>query len=663
MECTLPKSSALQFKIRSRKPHCAKGESWMSTYASDGVHVFRIDCTGELLFPKLTVWPMSVSNCSYGLELPESGVDVTELCGAACVGHLYVGFSNGTVARYVVGTSKPELQVSVSLFNGIIGFSSVFFSKGLLACIDSLGGVTLMDFPTKLLKVQPNYLLCFSKTHTIKYSLLDDNFVIQYIDRKSDECVYTETWDIISRSFKSSDNDVIPIQKDPISIVRESLIFYDEDTLLVPLINNYSDISLVDMIRNVLSSTYLFELEFGNVSPAKNLRPSLLVRALLDSKWEPPPLSLIQTILTRIVSPKHSVSLDHIALSELISLIDIKLEIEGDFNARFFQSVCLELVRQKIIHSGGASDLADTIMVKSIISTLKGLENVELEKNSIIFFWAFYLFQYFGGKSVLFNDLFFKFYQYKSDPIGLGNLILLGTRHSMKFFKRLAAIIKESNDCKFPLFLIRRLMETNVQHSLRVLPMIMELVVLPCLDPMNLKLRKNSIDSTTKVFKLMNKLYPMTSFHQGKQKFAIGTTQGVITVYDLRTAAKWRSLEGHTGAISAVGFEGASGKHLCSYSATDSTVRVWQLGHGGGLVINASHPVGNSFVASLSGLIGASNGKCLQVKQLGPVDEYPDALSHPFNLSYRIHGVKIRWTSSTDILLIRENGAGVQVKL
>jgi WD40 repeat protein len=155
----------------------------------------------------------------------------------------------------------------------------------------------------------------------------------------------------------------------------------------------------------------------------------------------------------------------------------------------------------------------------------------------------------------------------------------------------------------------------------------------------------------------------MTCFHQNRQTFSIGTTQGQIIVYDLRSASKWRLLDGHTGAISAIGFD-FSGKHICSYSATDRTVRVWFLASGG---VAGAGPVvvnGAGQTSVLSGLLGTSGGKCLLVKQLGPIDEGDaSGIHHPFNLVYRIQSVKIRWTRDSEVLVMRENGQGVQVRI
>lgn len=69
----------------------------------------------------------------------------------------------------------------------------------------------------------------------------------------------------------------------------------------------------------------------------------------------------------------------------------------------------------------------------------------------------------------------------------------------------------------------------------------------------------------------------MAAFHQTTQRLAVGTVTGIVILYDLRTATKWRILQGHGGPISAVAFS-AGGEFVASYSAADGTLRWWQAG-------------------------------------------------------------------------------------
>ena len=55
----------------------------------------------------------------------------------------------------------------------------------------------------------------------------------------------------------------------------------------------------------------------------------------------------------------------------------------------------------------------------------------------------------------------------------------------------------------------------------------------------------------------------------------VGTVEAVIVIYDLRTATKWRILEGHRAALSSLEFT-ESGAKLASYSARECCVWSWQ---------------------------------------------------------------------------------------
>ena len=60
----------------------------------------------------------------------------------------------------------------------------------------------------------------------------------------------------------------------------------------------------------------------------------------------------------------------------------------------------------------------------------------------------------------------------------------------------------------------------------------------------------------------------------------MGTFEGVIAIYDLRTSAKWKILEKHEGNVTCLTFD-AKGNLLASYSAYDSTVKLWKVGNTG----------------------------------------------------------------------------------
>ena len=135
----------------------------------------------------------------------------------------------------------------------------------------------------------------------------------------------------------------------------------------------------------------------------------------------------------------------------------------------------------------------------------------------------------------------------------------------------------------------------------RVLPQTVDMIV-RLLDPNENTQRKGLLQGATSALYALAARYPQVSFHQEMQRYAVGTCNGSIPpgtfspifVYDLRTATKWRVLDGHAGDVHALSFH-PKGMLLASYSATENppSVRVWNTGGGG----------------FLSGLLGME-GKC-----------------------------------------------------
>ena len=82
------------------------------------------------------------------------------------------------------------------------------------------------------------------------------------------------------------------------------------------------------------------------------------------------------------------------------------------------------------------------------------------------------------------------------------------------------------------------------------------------------------------ILSTMVKNYPMVAFHHETQRLAVGTPPGPVAIYDVRTCAKWKILEGHTRSITCVEFD-KKGNMLASYSAQDLTLRFWKVGNAG----------------------------------------------------------------------------------
>eukprot|EP00929_Paragymnodinium_shiwhaense_P029630 TRINITY_DN16933_c0_g1_i3.p1 TRINITY_DN16933_c0_g1~~TRINITY_DN16933_c0_g1_i3.p1 ORF type:complete len:1549 (+),score=322.84 TRINITY_DN16933_c0_g1_i3:38-4648(+) len=203
------------------------------------------------------------------------------------------------------------------------------------------------------------------------------------------------------------------------------------------------------------------------------------------------------------------------------------------------------------------------------------------------------------------------------------------------------------------------------RHSTKVLPLLPRFteVVLRCLEPSDPSLRRQSLFAVTSALHELVQTFPMVAFHQPSQKFAVGTGDGLVVVYDLRTATKWRIMEGHTGAIAALAFS-KDGAKLCSYSAQDSSIRVWQCGSQG----------------FLGGLLGSS-ARCVHQQTLPPAASAGPALNAlrsataaagaaagaaATNRGQPAAGpswkaVALSWTESGLLRLTREGGETVQL--
>lgn len=151
----------------------------------------------------------------------------------------------------------------------------------------------------------------------------------------------------------------------------------------------------------------------------------------------------------------------------------------------------------------------------------------------------------------------------------------------LKIFKK---EVERTLECHpmYPCGILEILRNVIKKHSKKLtdhLHIIIE-IILNCLNPNIPSMRKNCQKKSTYALYTVVKVFPMVSFHQNSQRFAIGTKDNLIIIYDLRTAAKWRILEGHEGPISCLSFDKA-GKYIASYSSIDLTVRIWKVGSTG----------------------------------------------------------------------------------
>ncbi|KAF7302006.1 WD-REPEATS-REGION domain-containing protein [Mycena indigotica] len=108
------------------------------------------------------------------------------------------------------------------------------------------------------------------------------------------------------------------------------------------------------------------------------------------------------------------------------------------------------------------------------------------------------------------------------------------------------------------------------------LPRLMEAVV-KSLDPNSTSQRDAVLDTATEILGHVVKTFPSIDFHMASQRLAVGTNEGAIVIYDLKTAIRLYVLEGHKKKITACSFS-PDGRRLVTLSLEESVVLVWKVG-------------------------------------------------------------------------------------
>ncbi|KAJ6624507.1 hypothetical protein B0H10DRAFT_2174467 [Mycena sp. CBHHK59/15] len=108
------------------------------------------------------------------------------------------------------------------------------------------------------------------------------------------------------------------------------------------------------------------------------------------------------------------------------------------------------------------------------------------------------------------------------------------------------------------------------------LPRLMEAVV-KSLDPNSTAHREAVLDTATEILGHVVKTFPTVDFHMTSQRLAVGTSEGAIIMYDLKTAIRLYVLEGHKKTITACSFS-PDGRRLVTLSLEESVVLVWKVG-------------------------------------------------------------------------------------
>ncbi|KAI0823988.1 WD40 repeat-like protein [Trametes gibbosa] len=108
------------------------------------------------------------------------------------------------------------------------------------------------------------------------------------------------------------------------------------------------------------------------------------------------------------------------------------------------------------------------------------------------------------------------------------------------------------------------------------LPRLVEAIV-KSLDPNSSASRDAVLDSATEILSHIVQTFPTVDFHMPSQRLAVGTSEGAVVMYDLKTATRLYVLEGHKKRTTACSFS-PDGRRLVTMSLEEADVLVWKVG-------------------------------------------------------------------------------------
>jgi len=101
--------------------------------------------------------------------------------------------------------------------------------------------------------------------------------------------------------------------------------------------------------------------------------------------------------------------------------------------------------------------------------------------------------------------------------------------------------------------------------------------VVKSLDPNSGSSRDVVLDPAIEILSHVVRTFPTVDFHMPTQRLAVGTNEGAVIMYDLKTATRLYVLEGHKKRLSAISFS-PDGRRLVTASLEESVVMVWKVG-------------------------------------------------------------------------------------
>lgn len=157
----------------------------------------------------------------------------------------------------------------------------------------------------------------------------------------------------------------------------------------------------------------------------------------------------------------------------------------------------------------------------------------------------------------------------------------LASKHSALFMSTLAMDILHAPSVEQSQVTLRLVAFLIRQKPLVLYPSLPRLVeaVVKSLDPALVAVRSSLTHSATVMIKELVETYPSIAFHSGTQRLAVGTHDGPVVLYDLKTATRLYVLDGHTAPVTACSFS-PDGRRFLSLCLGEHLVLLWRLSAG-----------------------------------------------------------------------------------
>lgn len=157
--------------------------------------------------------------------------------------------------------------------------------------------------------------------------------------------------------------------------------------------------------------------------------------------------------------------------------------------------------------------------------------------------------------------------------------LALAAQHGPLFMSTLAMDILHPPSAHFSQVALR-LVAFIVRHKpLALYPSLPRLaeVVVKSLDPT--AARSSMIQAATVMINELVQTYPSISFHRESQRLAVGTHDGPVVLYDLKSGTRYCVLSGHAKGVTACSFS-PDGRRFLSMSLEEERVLIWNIGTG-----------------------------------------------------------------------------------